>query len=217
MEGTGSALSFGLITEVGTYTALGSNASCEQLMYEQIEVMVYDLPIPIVLGEEMVCDFSEETYEVADNAGSTYTWEVTGGTIISGQGTYMVTIMWDGEGNGSISVEEVSVEGCDLLSEMFEVLIDDCTSIEENNEIGLEVYPNPASSDVNVLFERKSGEPNKIFIYNLMGQVVYENELNGTSGIQKLSINIAQFPTGLYFLKIQSGSEKMATKQFLKK
>jgi endoglucanase len=55
---------------------------------------VIDLPVEIV-GNETVCADGTYNYTVIEVAGSMYLWEVVGGTIVSGQGTNSVFVLWD--------------------------------------------------------------------------------------------------------------------------
>ena len=66
----------------------------------------------IVAGNTTPGAFSNSTYTCNNNAGSTYTWAVNNGVIVSGQGTNSVTILWGAEGVGSVSVVETTADGC---------------------------------------------------------------------------------------------------------
>jgi gliding motility-associated-like protein len=67
-----------------------------------------------IIGDTFICSpVNGKIYSVNGRAGSTYTWTVTGGTLISGQGTPTVTVNWPAStGNGSINVVETSSKGC---------------------------------------------------------------------------------------------------------
>lgn len=178
---------------------------------EAIEVSVGS-PNPQVAGEAMVCDWSEENYQVADNDGSTYTWEVTAGTITEGQGTYMVTVSWEGEGQGTVSVSEETAGGCEGDSELFEVTIDDCTGFGEGNTANkLTVSPNPVNGNY-LTVNTGSSNPIQIKIFNTKGGIVKDLSVSGISG----KINISDLPSGLYFLKANTNSEKESIIKFIK-
>jgi hypothetical protein len=66
----------------------------------------------IVAGNTTPSAFANSTYTCNNNAGSTYTWTVNNGVIVSGQGTNSVTILWGAEGVGSVSVAETTADGC---------------------------------------------------------------------------------------------------------
>ncbi len=71
------------------------------------------LPNPTITGATNVCENKVgEIYSVPNNAGSTYVWTVTGGTITAGQTTNTITITWGLNGVGSVSVKETTGSGC---------------------------------------------------------------------------------------------------------
>jgi uncharacterized delta-60 repeat protein len=179
-----------------------------------LEIAVAPSPSPELSGEAMVCDFSTEIYEAENNAGSTFNWVVTGGTITEGQGTYMITVAWDGEGSGTISVEEESINGCTGISDDFLVTIDDCTGIFDNeSKSEITLYPNPANDylTVSLASEVNSGE---ISVYNSTGQLILKTKFQDSK--QELLINTSAFKKGVYLLKVQSGSAVLSTKMFIK-
>lgn len=304
VEGTGNSINFGLLTEEGSYTVLGSNESCNWQMMNQVEVeilfapvepdmptgpqsvcnteateyvsgggdgdnFVWELspetagtldvngltatvtwnnsfegtatlsiagqnacgignsadlnievdaiPAPEVSGQSTVCDTDIEDYSTQGNPGNTYTWEVTGGTITNGQGTETITVEWGTPGTGTVAVMEQTLAGCEGNSEMFDVIIDNCTAIDENLANHFEIYPNPASSQLNVTFGSKSQDNCSIVIYSHIGQVVYNEKIQHTAGIMNIDLDISAYNSGLYVIKIQSGDEILASKKFIKK
>jgi PKD repeat protein len=287
-EGTGSEISFGLVTEEGVYSALGSNSNCSYQMSGQVIVFIefpplepatpegpesiceestaeyttdeqddadsfvwilspaeagtisgegttgtvtwdsefsglayvsvyginecgdgnpsFELevsvgaPVPEISGQSLVCDWSDEMYEVADNEGSTFTWTVTGGEITDGQGTYMVTVAWSGEGSGTVSVEEETADGCSGDSEEFEVMIDDCTGIEESLDEKISIYPNPVSGSTIQINNLSDEGAHDVRIYNMNGKLVMQETINGNKG----SVNVEKLSKGLYFVSVIS-------------
>lgn len=58
-----------------------------------------------VNGEDIVCSNSTEVYNAPKWPGVTYDWQISGGAILSGQGTNTVVVQWGGgPGTGTISV-----------------------------------------------------------------------------------------------------------------
>ncbi len=55
-----------------------------------------------ILGPNVACNNSTETYTLANIPGSTYTWTVTGGTIVAGQSTNEITVTWPNIGAAGI-------------------------------------------------------------------------------------------------------------------
>ena len=63
-------------------------------------------PQPVITGGNSVCIATTQSYTVALVAGHTYTWIVTGGTILSGQGTNSITVQWASGMAGTVQVIE---------------------------------------------------------------------------------------------------------------
>lgn len=301
VDGTGSEITFGLVTEEGYYSAYGTNGICTTPMMNQVEVEVIDLPAapatptgpdvvcntdtsyyetegaeeadsyiwsitpseagtingdsliitvdwagdfsgeasiivsgindcgegesseeiiinvegaaPEISGESMVCDYSIEMYEVAEHEGSTYNWTVTGGDITDGAGTYVVTVTWAGPGDGMVSVEEETANGCVGNSEEFTVIIDDCTEIGEINEYDFSIYPNPANNEITISHKAGLEIGSEILIYNSMGQIILEKTITNQN---RQKIDIASLKNGMYFLEIVSKEVSIARKTFIK-
>ena len=176
---------------------------------EALEIDVDGTPVPEVEGAAEACDFSSEIYTVAEMEGATFTWEVDGGSVSDGQGTNQVTIDWGGVGNGSINVAVETENGCEGESETFEVMIDDCTDIPQNNEqLDMRLYPNPAQDRISVEFKSMHTGNIEIRIYDLDGKVVKNMEQAVRAGDQKLTLEIQDLANGLYVIKgILNGSQ----------
>lgn len=84
-------------------------------------------------------------------------------------------------------------------------------SIEENNAINLGLYPNPASSQVTLLFETE--ESSIVSIYDLQGKVVYSNEFFGT-GFNQQVLDVSNLNAGIYNVTIQS-ENKIGTQKLI--
>lgn len=163
-----------------------------------LEIDVDAVPSPEITGSAMVCDDEEEAYQATENDGSSYTWEAMGGTIVSGQGTYMITVLWGTPGEGSVSVMETSQNECMGASEEFLVTIDDCTAIKENNlRNSISLSPNPASDFVTINSESTI---ESVRIYTLKGQPI-EMIISGDT---KTRLNTAGLQKGIYILKVQT-------------
>jgi gliding motility-associated-like protein len=65
-----------------------------------------------VQGFGAVCHQATATYNLAGAAGSTFQWQVTGGTITSGQGSNQVAVSWQMVGQGEIKVRETLPNSC---------------------------------------------------------------------------------------------------------
>lgn len=77
-------------------------------------VNIFPVPLtPAITGITTVCaGDTGVVYNTPLMAGSTYSWTVTGGTIVSGLNTDSVVVNWDSSGNGNISLIIISQYGC---------------------------------------------------------------------------------------------------------
>jgi hypothetical protein len=97
---------------VGTVTLTQTSPfGCDSTVSDSIVVMY--TPAPVISGPDSVCDNKIETYTVPNVAGDSYSWTIGNGTILSGQGTNSIDVLWGAAGAGSVSVTQASPFGCD--------------------------------------------------------------------------------------------------------
>jgi len=76
---------------------------------------VFILPIPVtgaISGPAGICVSDTGTFSVANTPGSTYYWSISGGAILSGNGSNSVTATWSGSGTATLFVVETGTNGC---------------------------------------------------------------------------------------------------------
>lgn len=91
----------------GSYLLVAQNSNCTSSSNTLI-VTTTPTPNPVIIGNIFDCPNSLSTYTIENyNPNNIYVWQVNGGTIISGQGTSTVQILWDSNlGNAYINVTE---------------------------------------------------------------------------------------------------------------
>lgn len=62
----------------------------------------------VITGSNSVCINGAEMYSVPDVTGATYMWTVTGGTIVSGQGTNSIQVVWNNGITGNVFIEQTN-------------------------------------------------------------------------------------------------------------
>ena len=133
---------------------------------------------------------SVETFNsgVITGMGETYSYTFT----VVGDNDYFCGIHGAGSMSGTITVLEV-------------------LGVEDNNLNKISVYPNPASSTLNLVLP-KNMQTGQITAYDVLGKLIYSQEFEATDNV---AINISNWNIGSYFLKVVSG-EYMQTEQFIK-
>ena len=171
--------------------------------------MVTDITVTSQSGEYTIITDGGTLQMVADvlpllATDATYTWSVTNGTgsaIIDANGLLTAT------NNGTVSAIATANDGSEIGG-MVTVTISNQTMASVNgNDISISIYPNPTTGIVN--FETNE-QINRIEIYNLIGERV-----NVFSNVN--SINIKDFNTGIYIVKVITDTDKIVTKKLVKK
>ncbi len=193
---------------------IGDGSQAAEILKEDY-IMVVEYPAPVIDGATIVCDFQAEEYTTSSIEGNTYAWQVEGGTITDGAGTHLISVMWGGEGNGSVSVTETNAYDCET-TESIQVLIDDCTGIQEYSGLALKISPNPAFDRINVTFESKLNESFNITIVDLLGRIVHRTDSNSLTGDPLFNVDVSNFNRGVYIFQIEFESGQFALQKFIK-
>jgi aminopeptidase N len=81
------------------------------------------------------------------------------------------------------------------------------------SQMNLVIYPNPATTYLNIEINDLSNYPNKIELYDMLGQKILEAYPNRN----KISVDLIDFAQGTYFLKIISGNKATSHKIVIEK
>ena len=187
------------VDQPGEYSVLGTGANgCNGL--DTVQVLQ-----SIVLTSDITGKSEVEVAEVADysiipTAGSSYNWTLTNGSILSGQGTELVTVRWDIAGLAVISVIETDELSCAGDAKSLEVSVGPVGIHEASNQAKLEIYPNPFSQITKIVFPNPNHENYELRVVNITGKIV-RIESRITSGEFLLQRN--NLPNGLYLIELR--------------
>ncbi|NQU86374.1 MAG: T9SS type A sorting domain-containing protein, partial [Mariniphaga sp.] len=183
---------------------------------DELDVMVFESPNPEISGYILICNNEIAVYSTNDNPGSTYAWNVTGGTIISGAGTYEITIQWGTPGTGYINVTEENADGCSKTTEDYQVTINDCTGINELFSEQIKIYPNPAKNYLTIEFVLNKESSYQLSLLNQIGKVVYQQKETKSFGKQITRINTSNLPEGFYTIQFRMEDGYTVQDKFVK-
>ena len=166
----------------------------------EVTVQQYPEPqIPAISGEPNAVYNTTYTYAVASLPDYTYNWIVTGGTIVSGQGTNTIDVIWDQfvTGIGTIQMTWTNAYGCES-SQIFNVNVD--VSVQEIIASNLRIYPNPTKDVVNIQWDYLN-ENTYLTIFDHAGKLVSTQKLNN----QTLHvIDLSAYENGVYQLRLSN-------------
>ncbi len=98
-------VNWGSAGQYGSVSVVEKN-TCTEGAEISLPVNVHALPPLAIVGKANVPEngATAETYSVASLTNYSYTWSVTGGSIVSGQGTNTISVSWANAGVGAVCV-----------------------------------------------------------------------------------------------------------------
>jgi len=149
-----------------------------------------------VLGATAVDSITVESYTATAGAAG-YDWTVTGGSILTGQGTDSITVVWDGGvPTGMVEVVAGNGEGCDQAESLAITSI--VASIFETTTLNTRIYPNPSTGIFNIELETTGMVT--LSVLDLSGKVVLAEQYAGS--VHRLDLN--QLVSGIYLLTLET-------------
>jgi hypothetical protein len=191
-------------TATTNYTISGtSSLSCVGTV--TTSVLVNTLPtITAVSNTSLIC--VGQSASLTASGASSYTWNTTANTA---------TIVVSPSVTTSYTVNGTGANGCSNVTTITQN-VSTCAGIDNINLNktlgGVEVYPNPASSVLNVKCSVFNGSVTKLEIVNCLGQIVLTEQISS----QITQLEISQFPKGIYFMQIFEGKRIIESKKIVK-
>ncbi len=168
--------------------------------FSQVTVQQYPEPqIPLISGEPNAVYNNTYSYAVALLPDYTYNWVVTGGTIISGQGTNVIEVVWDQfiTGVGEVQLTWTNAYGCES-TQQYTVNVD--VSVHEIFASNLRIFPNPTRDLVNIQWDFMN-ENTYLSIFDNTGKLITTQKLNN----QTLHIlDLSGYENGVYQLRLSN-------------
>jgi hypothetical protein len=142
----------------------------------------------------------------ANATGASYQWvKCPAYSIINGANNQFYKVTNDGD-----YAVIITQNSCIDTSLCYNVQL---VGIEENYSSQIiRIYPNPASSILNIDFGSLTANKINIQVFNTVGQIVLEE----TPKIQHSQFNIQHLPDGMYFVKVLIDNQIIATQKIVK-
>lgn len=149
-------------------------------------------------------------------ASPSYSWKLSG-AYISGANTntYTQTVTTTSN-NKVLSVEATYANGCVKTSATRKVSLvtagctprlgdgKDNADLMLSTEASMKLYPNPASTTLNVEILHATGNEANILLFNTLGQVVLSKNISLISGEIHTTLDISSLPKGIYSVSLES-------------
>jgi hypothetical protein len=164
------------------------------------------------LGEDMtVCVNHTVTLDATCPDATSYLWSPGGYT------TPTIEVDSTGVGAGEITYTVMVTNNNECYTEdEITIMFDPCTGISEfNDELTLTVFPNPASTVLNINLSGVS-ESVEYRLLNYQGSEVYREEIGHLNGFTSQQIEIGDYASGIYYLRLKSDEEVIIKKIVIK-
>jgi hypothetical protein len=188
-----------------------ANGACGSSAVSSLTVSAAPAVPGTISGNANVCKSNTSVnYSVSSVTGaSSYSWTITGGATFVGSTTgrtVKVRFTNATSTSATISVRTNNSCGSSLYTSRVINVNLGCrtTGQEDETDAGIfSVYPNPASSNINIEFDALSGEQFSIRLIDMYGKLIFEEkELKG-EGLIRNNINIETVINGAYILLLE--------------
>ena len=169
-----------------------------------------------IMGEASVCMGSSTFYSITSIEGAEwYNWVLNPDDAgeISGNDTLIILQWTDGwTGIALLKVQGMNDCGDGVFSEDFEIEVDDCTGInDEESSREMQIYPNPSNGNITISL---NSDTEKIKIMDIIGNVLMEKNVYGEISIR---LDASGFEGGMYFVIAEGRSSRSIEKLIIRK
>jgi PKD repeat protein len=213
---SGQTLSSLITGDSGVFAVKVDNAGC--IISSDTLIMV-KLPKPStsdISGNGTANRNTKVTYSVTGTPGSSFQWNVTSGTISSGQGTNQIEVLWSASASsGSLNVVETGSNACIGPQKTKNIGLFN-TSVNEviKGITEMDIYPIPAYDKLNLKLELTGEQYINYRVYDVLGKVIFQKSIKASGTITEV-INTASYLSGIYFVEVSNEIGK-ASKRFIK-
>lgn len=91
------------------------------------------------------------------------------------------------------------------VNDGFALTVQTVTAVNDYSGVtDMKVFPNPATEQLNISFVTNEASSIDCKILDVTGKLLYNKHLESDGGLVEESVNVSEFATGLYFLRIET-------------
>jgi hypothetical protein len=148
------------------------------------------------------------TYTITNDVMAEYTIEpAEAGTLAVASDNKAVEITWSNTFKGNAVLTATPLDDCNSGNGSLAISVKNSTGVDEL-EANAKLFPNPSYGQVNIECEGMT----HVSIYNTVGQMVYEKEVDA----DQLNVDLSQQPAGSYLVKILTSQGTVVKKLHLR-
>jgi hypothetical protein len=196
---TSSTFSSGVQSGNGKVIINGFSSPCVSGTRTAVTFSVNANPTVVATSNaSLIC--TGQTASLTASGANTFTWNTTATTSIIAVSPSVTT---------SYTVTGTGANGC-TNSSIITQSVSACTGILSNTSLNdqFNIYPNPSNGIIYIELETLKGEKAEIQILNTLGKIL----INETTTNARSTFNIANYPSGIYFVKVTQGNKQHTIK-----
>ena len=214
LYGTGSSLVWDTLYE-GVYKVLAYDSSlthCNYYFTNNIGLIRSQTPWVNLGSDTTLCLNQNLLLTGPSGTGYSYLWLKLPDDTLTNFSSVLLNPAINDPGMGTYILTAKNSNNC-VDADTINVTFTSCVSVSEYNDLGIKVYPNPAKGYVSIDWDKSLMEKANVEMIDIYGRVVFSNELNSRTN----KINLQGFSTGVYFIRITSGTAIYTSKLIIEK
>ena len=176
-----------------------------------------------------ICEGKSRVINSSGNLPGNYNWFSTDSTTLKASGSYMdsTNTHWVASGKSfsiptnlkpgkyTYTYVNENISGRSFKEVTFNVVV--CTGVDavEIPKARMEIYPNPAHNMFTVSYEGLNYQQAVLIITDALGREVYTENFSNATDL-KQNINLNGKPSGIYFISLTTGNQRLVSKLILK-
>lgn len=190
----------------GTYRVQVSQLGCLSPVSDPLAITTVPLlQTSAIDGPALVQPGSTHTYTVTGLSGSTYTWSVVGGIRAAGVSN-STSVTWSTTAtSGTLRVTETN-QGCVGPEKELQVVISPTASLSKSQAVEqkITVYPNPATSSTQLVWNTTNATIAKLQVFDALGRLVVVETIALKPGENSYELNTRMMDAGIYSVVIKT-------------
>jgi hypothetical protein len=163
---------------------------------------------------------SSEFTTSGSSAATGYDWVIdpaAAGTIIADMTKGTAT--WTSKYSGVVKISVKAKNDCGDATASAEksVVLYAPAGVNDANELGFDVFPNPTTGKFNVSFNTRTSITVDVVIFNSLGSAVYSEKSLHLSGQLDRVIDFTGKASGVYYIRVQNGEVSLIRKLVISK
>lgn len=167
--------------------------------FYEMGVIINPIPATVISGNAIGCEGDINSYTTPISVGNTYQWNITGGTINSGQGTNEINVTWNTTGANNLSLTETIPATLCATNIEYPVTINGLAGVPikpvgssnvDIYQVGTSDYTVEATvNTLNYVWQVLPAEAGIISGTSTTGNVVWNNSFRGNATVTAKAVN----------------------------